>query len=211
MASYVSQQQRWSRGCLSAIPSVLRAHIPLRQKLQYLLSAMYFLTGWTVLIYMSLPVIRITTGAQPLADASADAFLLHFVPYFGFALLNVARAGSGNYSFGAFALSSANFWIHVQSTVLQLLGKPARFVVTPKQGETGRQLSTVMPALIAIIVLGLTGVFGLARSQSPATLNNVAFATLHITVLLAGCWPALTGARTARLGDRELNAPIQAA
>ncbi|MGH2699990.1 MAG: glycosyltransferase [Actinomycetota bacterium] len=201
MASYVGQQQRWSRGCLSAIPSIFRARIPLRQRLQYLLSSMYFLTGWTVLIYMSLPVIRITTGAQPLADASADAFLLHFVPYFGFALLNVARAGSGSYSFGAFALSAASFWIHVQSSILQLRGKPARFVVTPKKGETKRQPTTVVPALVAVAVLGLAALFGLVRSQSPATLNNVAFAALHVTVLLAGSWPALAGPSASALGE----------
>lgn len=203
MASYVSQQQRWSRGCLSALPTILRARIPLRQRLQYLLSSMYFLTGWTVLIYMTLPVIRIVTGEQPLAGASADAFLLHFVPYFGFALLNVARAGSGSYTFGAFALSATSFWIHVQSSLLQLLNKPARFVVTPKQGAADRQPDTVIPALMAVAVLGIAGSFGLARSQSPATLNNVAFTALHVTVLLSGAWPALVGPRTARTVERR--------
>lgn len=203
MASYVGQQQRWSRGCLSALPAIFRARLPLRQRFQYLLSSMYFLSGWTVLIYMSLPVIRIMTGAQPLAGASSDAFLLHFVPYFGFALLNVARAGAGSYSFGAFALSAASFWIHVQSSILQLLGKRGRFVVTPKQGESGRQPATALPALIAVAVLGLAAVLGLVRSQSPATLNNVAFAALHISVLLAGSWPALVGPRARVASDRE--------
>ncbi len=211
MASYVGQQQRWSRGCLSALPSILRARIPLRQRFQYLLSSMYFLSGWTVLIYMSLPVIRITTGAQPLAGASADAFLFHFVPYFGFALLNVARAGSGGYSFGAFALSAASFWIHVQSSILQLLGKRGRFVVTPKRGASGRQPSTALPALIAVGVLGVATLLGLARSQSPATLNNVAFAALHISVLLAGSWPALVGPRRRAASDRERLESRQAA
>src|SRR6185437_10538769 len=42
MASYVSQQLRWSRGCLAALPSVLASRLPLRQRLQYLLSSMYF-------------------------------------------------------------------------------------------------------------------------------------------------------------------------
>jgi cellulose synthase (UDP-forming) len=58
LASYVSQQHRWARGCVSAIPRVLRSRMPLRQKVQYLLSASYFLSGWTVLVYLSLPVIR---------------------------------------------------------------------------------------------------------------------------------------------------------
>ena len=55
-AAYVSQQQRWARGCLSGIPRALKARLPLRLKAQYLLSGVYFLSGWTVLIYMSFPV-----------------------------------------------------------------------------------------------------------------------------------------------------------
>jgi len=52
MASYVSQQQRWARGCLGAIPLVLRSKLPWRARVQYLLSASYFMTGLTLLIYM---------------------------------------------------------------------------------------------------------------------------------------------------------------
>ena len=54
-AAYVSQQQRWARGCLSGLPRALRAKLPLKLKGQYMLSGLYFLSGWTVLIYMSLP------------------------------------------------------------------------------------------------------------------------------------------------------------
>ena len=50
--------------------SVLQARLPLRKKLQYLLSASYFLSGWTVALYLALPVIRILTGIQPLAGVA---------------------------------------------------------------------------------------------------------------------------------------------
>jgi cellulose synthase (UDP-forming) len=83
MASYVSQQQRWSRGCLSALPTVLRSSLPLRQKVQYALSASFFLSGWTVLVYMSFPVVRLLTGAQPLASTTPDQYIRHYPPYLG--------------------------------------------------------------------------------------------------------------------------------
>jgi len=191
MASYVSQQQRWSRGCLAAIPAVLRSTLPLRQKVQYLLSASFFLSGWTVLVYMTFPVVRLLTGAQPLAATSADQFLGHFAPYFGLSLLAVTVLGGGAYTFKAFALQAASFWIHVQSTVLTLLGRRGGFVVTPKEGVVGRQPRAVAPALVAVAVLGAVAAYGLLRDRDPATLNNVAFAGLHIVVLLAGVMPAL--------------------
>jgi cellulose synthase (UDP-forming) len=191
MASYVSQQQRWSRGCLSALPSVLRSALPLRQKLQYLLSASFFLSGWTVLVYMTFPVVRLLTGAQPLAAASADQFLGHFAPYFGLSLLAVTVLGGGAYTFKAFALQAASFWIHVQSTVLTVLGRRGGFVVTPKEGVAGPQPRAVAPTMVAAGVLIAVAAYGLLRDRDPATLNNVSFAALHVVVLLAGILPAL--------------------
>jgi cellulose synthase (UDP-forming) len=191
MASYVSQQQRWARGCLSGIPAILRSRMPLRLRLQYLLSATYFLSGWTLLVYMSLPVIRILTEAQPLAASTADQFLLHFGPYYVAALSTVALAGYGTYTFDAFALAAGSFWIHVQATINSLLRRPARFVVTPKHGTLARQPGAVAPALVVIAVLVGVSAYGLAQSRGAATLNNVAFASLHASILLSAVIPAL--------------------
>jgi len=198
MASYVGQQHRWARGCLSAIPSVLRADLPLRLRAQYLLSCSYFLTGWTILIYMSFPVIRILTGAQPLAAAGSDQFLIHFAPYFALALYMVALMGSGAYTFRAFALQAASFWIHVHASLAVLARRPGSFKVTPKRGAGGRQPRAVVPGLLAIAVLVCTAVYGLLRSRDPGTLNNAAFALVHVSVLSAGIGPALRGADAAR-------------
>ncbi len=98
-ASYVGQQRRWAKGCIAAIPAVLRAKLPWRQRLQYLLSASYFLSGWTILVYLSLPMIRILTGQQPLAQATAAQFLGHFLPYYTVCIVTVAVAGAGTYTF----------------------------------------------------------------------------------------------------------------
>jgi cellulose synthase (UDP-forming) len=207
MASYVGQQQRWARGCLSAFPKIVRTRLPLRLRLQYFLSAMYFLSGWTVLVYMSFPVIRILFGEQPLAAATANQFLLHFAPYFACALFTVAVAGGGAYTFGGFALAAASFWIHVLSTLMTVSRRRGRFVVTPKQGALGPQPFTVAPALLAVLVLSGVAVYGLARAHTPATLNNVAFAGLHVFVLMTGIWPALTGSRPLAERRAEAAAP----
>jgi cellulose synthase (UDP-forming) len=206
MASYVGQQHRWARGCLSAIPGVLRADLPLRLRVQYLLSCSYFLTGWTVLVYMSFPVIRILTGAQPLAASGADQFLMHFAPYFALALYMVALMGSGAYTFRAFALQAASFWIHVHASLAVLARRPGSFTVTPKRGADGRQPRAVIPGLAAIAVLVAAAGYGLVRGQDPGTLNNAAFALVHVSVLAAGIGPALRGGAAAG-GQLEAAAP----
>lgn len=201
VASYVSQQHRWARGCLTAIPRVVRADLPLRLKAHYLLSSMYFLSGWTFAIYMSFPVIRILTGAQPVADATADQYLMFFGPYFGLALLTLAVIGGGHYRFDAYALAFASFWIHIHASIKALFRRPSKFVVTPKQGVSTRQPRAMLPTLIVAAILAGTAAFGLVSSRTPATLNNVAFAMLHTTVLLAGArFALLTTAETPALG-----------
>jgi cellulose synthase (UDP-forming) len=190
-AAYVSQQQRWARGCLSGLPRAFRAKLPLRLKAQYCLSGLYFLSGWTVLIYMSFPVVRLLGGGQPIGGIDAPEFLLHFVPYYAVALTTAALAGAGSYTFAAFALAAANFWIHVLATVFTVLRRSGSFVVTPKKGAAARQPRAVMPALAAVGVLAAASVYGLARNRDAATINNVSFALFHISILMTGCWAAL--------------------
>ena len=190
-AAYVSQQQRWARGCLSGLPRAMRARLPFTKKFQYMLSGLYFLSGWTVLIYMSFPVVRLLGGGQPLGGIDAPEFLLHFAPYYTVALTTAALAGAGSYTFAAFALAAANFWIHILATIYQVLRRSGSFVVTPKEGVAERQPRAVAPALAAIGVLFLVSVYGLARNRDAATINNVSFAAFHISVLLTGCWAAL--------------------
>lgn len=206
-AAYVSQQQRWARGCLSGLPRAFRAKLPIKLKIQYMLSGLYFLSGWTVLIYMSFPVVRLLGGGQPLGGIDAPEFLLHFVPYFAIALTTAALAGAGSYTFAAFALAAANFWIHILASVFTVLGREGSFVVTPKEGALVRQPSAVWPALAAVGILVAVSIYGLAKNQDAATINNVSFAAFHVSVLMTGCWAAL---QKPRAPSGELGVPVEA-
>jgi cellulose synthase (UDP-forming) len=108
-----------------------------------------------------------------------------------------AVAGAGSYSFAAFALAAANFWIHILSTIYTVLRKSGSFVVTPKKGAEARQPGAVMPALVVIAVLLAACAYGLIRNPDAATINNVSFAAVHISILLTGCWAALQKPRVA--------------
>jgi cellulose synthase (UDP-forming) len=144
---------------------------------------------------MSFPVIRLLTGGQPIAGITAPEFLLHFAPYFTVALVTVAIAGSGAYTFSAFALAAANFWIHILATIFTVLKKEGSFVVTPKKGAAARQPASVMPALVVVAILVSVSIYGLVRAQDAATINNVCFASVHVAILMTGCWPALAKPR----------------
>ena len=79
--------------------------------------------------------------------------------------------------------------------------------MTPKEGVEGRQPRAVAPALAAIAVLLAVAGYGLLRDRDPATLNNVAFASLHIAVLVAGVMPALRRRPLAMVAPRPHPVP----
>ena len=110
----------------------------------------------------------------------------------------MARAGAGSYTFAAFALAAANFWIHIVSTVRAVLRRPARFVVTPKQGHGGWQPRVVAPALTVAALLTGVSVWGIGHDPSPGILNGVAFAAIHAFILVRGSAAALRRTRRSR-------------
>jgi hypothetical protein len=87
----------------------------------------------------------------------------------------------------------ASFWIHILASLLTLFRRKGRFAVTPKHGESGRQIRPVAVPLAVVAILGGVAAFGLVRDHSPGTVSTAAFALVHITVLLSGVWPALQG------------------
>jgi hypothetical protein len=101
-------------------------------------------------------------------------------------MVTVSLAAGGRYRYSAFALMSANFWIHVSASLLTLLRRKGSFAVTPKQGADGRQVRPVAVPLVACAVLAGVIAYGLATSRSPATVTNVSFALVHLVVIGSG-------------------------
>jgi len=204
--AYVGQQLRWARGCLAAVPTVITARLPLRIRMQYLLSAAYWLTGWTLLVYMTFPIVRILTTEQPITVPSAEQFLSYWAPYFFAGMITVAVAASNGYSYGAFAVSSACFWVHIVATILTVLRRRGTFAVTPKTASDRRQLRPVLAPILACAALFGVAVYGLTRNQSPGMVTNVAFSAVHIFVL--GCGVAVLLRRPRSSGSAPASAPM---
>lgn len=191
MASYVSQQARWAQGCLSALPRILTNRLPIKLRAQYLLSAMNFLSGWTILVYMALPVLRIFGGIQPLHPGASTQFLEHFVPYFLACVLTVAVASDGKYTFSAYSLAAANFGTYIWASLRVLTRRKGRFVVTPKRGRSERQIRPVLPALVAISILLSAIGYAVLGGGNPGDLTNASFAAIHVGILGSGVLGAL--------------------
>ena len=122
----------------------------------------------------------------------------------------MASVGGGSYTFAAYSLGTSTFWVHLHATLRALTGQSGSFIVTPKVGATGRQWRPAAPTLVAVAVLVIAAAWGLARDRDAATLNNVGFAVLHVSVLLHGVSTALVPAFAAAAAPAEQDAKAAA-
>lgn len=175
--AYITQQNRWATGCLDLLLRQRSLWRPLSwtQRWQYFVATSYWLTGWTILVYLSLPLVRLAFGWQPI-DSSASAFATHFLPYFLVAIINLGRFGNGGYSLAGLAMNWGSFAIHVRATLTVVLGQRIGFAVTPKRARAGVPWRALAPNLLAAGVLVAASVGALARGIDPATFNTVVFA-----------------------------------
>jgi cellulose synthase (UDP-forming) len=202
MNSYVTQQARWAQGCIGQIPRILFGRLPLRLRGQYLLAASSFLAGLTTFVYLTLPLLRIFDGIQPIQHGAAGAFLVHFLPYFAASMLTISIASDGAYTFGAYSLGLSCFWVHIVAVARCVTFRRTRFRVTPKRGSKGLQIQAVLPALVMTAALAVAVVYELGTHHGPVAFTTVAYALVWIVVLLCGSWDALAIGRTRqRAGD----------
>ena len=116
-------------------------------------------------------------------------------------------ASKGSYTFRALALRVATFGVHIRALSDVLLRRPLAFAVTPKRRVRRRQLRSIAPSIAFAVLLVASIVIGLAKDRDAATVNNAAFAGIHLVVLAFGMWPAFVRrrrpqrARTSTVGD----------
>jgi cellulose synthase (UDP-forming) len=185
--SYSKQQFRWARGALDVIfrynPLFMRG-LTMSQRLQYLASASFFLSGAIVLLNAMLPLIFFYTGAVPVV-VSGMLLAAAFLPYIFVTLYALQRSSNYTFTFPSLALSMSAFPIHLQALWAALTRKKSTFNVTSKEAVTGNYIR-LAAAHIAYIVLALFGVVvALAREGVSASLvNNMAWALFMIVVFI---------------------------
>lgn len=185
--SYTKQQYRWARGALDVLFKynlIMRRGLTFRQKLQYLSSVTYFLSGAVILFNMLLPVVFLYAGLIPL-QITTMMLALVFVPYILLTIYTLSRSSNGSFTFRALSFAMGSFVIQLQALGSALLGQKQTFVVTSKQALEGNYLRLVAPHLLYIVtVMGGIPVAVLREGFSASVINNLAWAGFSIGVLL---------------------------
>lgn len=185
--NYYKQQFRWTRGSLEVIfkyNPLFRKGLRLGQKLQYLISASYYLSGAVVLIDALLPIIFLFTGVTAIVTSTMTLALI-FIPYIFLNLYTLQRTSNFTYSFEAIAFSISSFMIQIQAIIAVLTNQKTSFAVTSKSQVQGNFLRLAIPqiAYVSLAVIGIA--VGLSREGiSASLLANVAWIAVNVAVFL---------------------------
>lgn len=187
LRSYMKQQYRWARGSLELIfryNAFFRRGLTFSQRIQYLASSSYYLSGSVVLINALLPLIFLFTGQSPF-EISTSAMAAAFLPYILITVYTLMLSSNYSYTYRAVSFSMSTFLVHIHALLNLLTGRKATFQVTSKKALSGNFLYLAFPHL-AYIALGTTGILiGLEREGlSAALVTNASWLLFNASMFL---------------------------
>ena len=181
--SYYKQQYRWTRGSLEVIfkynPLFMRG-LSLAQRLQYLISASYYLSGVVILIDMLIPLIFLYTGLT-----ATMGLAMAFLPYIVLNLYVLQKSSNFTYSFRAISFSLSAFYLQMRAILAILTRQKTAFAVTPKSQQQGNFAYLVIPHFIYIAAAIIGLVVGLFREGVSASLiANLSWVVVNICIFV---------------------------
>ena len=185
--SYYKQQFRWARGSLEIVfryNPFARRGLTMAQRVQYLSSASFYLSGFVVVLNATLPLIYFFFGITALTINTMTLALI-FIPYILIVLYTIQLTSNFTYTFRALSFSLSSFPIHLKAVFQILTGKKSGFVVTSKKALSGNHGYLSLPHItyVAVVIGGV--VVGVMREGfSPSLLSNLAWATVYIAIFM---------------------------
>jgi cellulose synthase (UDP-forming) len=187
LLTYSKQQFRWARGALDIIfryNPLFRRGLTWAQRLQYLASASFYLSGVFVVIDALLPLVYFYTGLVPVR-ISGMLLAAVFLPYLFFTLYVIQRSSNFTFTFPSLGFSMGSFNIHLRALASAVTFQKSAFGITQKYKQNGNFLPLVKWH-IAYSVLAVVG-FPLSlwrEGFSASLINNSAWALLNMVIFL---------------------------
>jgi cellulose synthase (UDP-forming) len=186
--SYYKQQFRWTRGSLEVIfkynPLLMRGKLSMRQRMQYLISASYYLSGIVVLLDALLPVLFLFTGLVPVMTSTMTLAFV-FLPYIFIALYTLQLTSNFSYTYEAIAFSLSSFYIQIRAVIAVLTNQKTSFAVTSKKQIKGNFLYLTTPQILYVLLfIGGLSVGILREGVSASLLANGAWGLVNMAVFV---------------------------
>jgi cellulose synthase (UDP-forming) len=187
LSSYVKQQARWARGSLEILLTdnpLFKRGLTWHQKVEYLSSASYHLSGIIVLIDAIFPLIFFFTNQVPFIVPTMFLAAV-FLPYIFMMIYLLQRSSNFSYTFRALAFSMSLFPVHIMAFIATILRKRTAFSITPKTEQQENFLYLAIPHMLYMVAVMTGIIYAINREGWTASvINNMAWALFNVSAFI---------------------------
>jgi cellulose synthase (UDP-forming) len=173
--AYTKQQLRWATGgfeiLLHSNPLSPRRRLTFDQRVQYLVTASFYLTGIAPLLLLLVPPLEIYFDLRPMnISTTLVTWLLY---YAGFYLMQVLLAfyTMGSFRWETLMLAAASFPIYVTALINVLVGREQHWSATGNRSQRSSPFNFMIPQVLFFAFLLLTSVVAVWRDVGIGTLT----------------------------------------
>ena len=209
--SFLRQQLKWARGVYEVLlreyPRAFR-RLTNHQRISYLMIGTYYLVGLTSLIYLTIPLLYLLTGAQPAAMFLAD-YVVHALPVgiFGAIIYRFVQrwlcdpARERGWHWRGMLLKIGCWSVYLRGLLLALANVTVPYIPTPKERRRGSfvrlaavPLAIVMISLFAIGWAVIRRLYVASEAEvritTEVTAGMIAFVLVNVAFMAGRLWAA---------------------
>lgn len=186
--SFFKQQRRWAKGGLDILinenPLSIK-ELDLDQRIQYLISSMFFLVGIPILVYMIMPVIYLLFSEKPLLIKDGTVWLLHYLPYFGLYFILTWLLLGQKIRVATMATAAASFYPYLMGLFSVVFDTEQEWIATTsKKSSIDPIMKWIWPHVGLLIISLLSLIVGwYSPLEFWATLFNSIWVLLNIFLI----------------------------
>jgi cellulose synthase (UDP-forming) len=201
---YTKQQMRWASGGFEIVmqhnPFSPRTHLTIDQRLQYFVTATYYLVGITPLLLILVPPLEIYFDLRPVnITVTWTTWLLFYLGFYGLQIL-LAFHTMGSFRLETLVMSTVSFPIYVRAFLNVFSGREQKWHVTGSRGRRSSPFNFMIPQVLFFVFLFLTSLVGIIKDYGNETVTlATAWNVTNTVVLGAFIVAALKESRQSRL------------
>ncbi len=196
--AYTKQQQRWAQGGFEILlrhnPLSRKRQLSLDQRVQYLSSSAFYLTGVAPALLLLVPPLHIFLNLTPVdLDVPVTTWALYYAGFYVMQIV-VALFTMGSFRWEALIMSTASFPIYLRALWNAFRGRDTTWQATGRagSGQGNSPYAFIVPQLLILLFLVLTTLVGLWKvlmtQQVGLSLAWNALNTLVFAVFVSAAW-----------------------
>jgi cellulose synthase (UDP-forming) len=198
--AYSKQQLRWATGGFEILlkhnPLSRKVSLSFDQRIQYLVTASFYLTGIAPLLLLLVPPLEIYFDLRPIQmDTSVLTWLLFYAGFYVIQIF-VAFFAVGSFRWETLMLATTSFPIYVAALRNVIYGREQKWTSTGDRSKVSSPFNFIIPQLLFFAFLALTSVVAVWRDLGNGAPSLATAWNVTNTLILGGL--VLTAIRESR-------------